>query len=180
MKKAPANLFGDRPAKKSETEPKNSHLKDKVMVGRRSGGNAGSGIWVGVHEINAMSKAAKTKPKSGARLRQEELMRLGADGPKRGATPLKIGRAMDRKKKELEQKRRMRDRDVGMATEKKVKDYWDNKLEKSEYLQKIKGNRSGLSKGNRINTDALVGKYRDGVLSLSKEDIEAVRSKRKK
>lgn len=149
------------------------------MDSKRSGGNSGSGIWVGVHEINDMVKTAKTRPKSAARLRQEELMSLGADGPKKGATPIKLGRAMDKKKRELSAKLRARDRDTGMTVEKKVKDYWDAKLEKSEYLQKIKGNRSGLSRGNRINTDALVGRFRDGVLSLSKEDIEAVRSKRK-
>lgn len=106
-------------------------------------------------------------------------MSLGAEGPKKGATPLKLGRAMDKKKRELAVKLRARDRDTGMTVEKQVKDYWDAKLEKSDYLQKIKGNRSGLSRGNRVNTDALVGRYRDGVLSLSKDDIEAVRSKRR-
>lgn len=172
-------MFGDRSAKKSGADEVSDPRKGKVMDRKRSGGNSGSGIWIGVHEINEMTKAAKTRPKSAARLRQEELMTLGADGPKRGARPIKIGRAMEKKKRELAQKLRARDRDTGMAQEKQVKDYWDTKLEKSEYLQKIKGNRSGLSRGNRINQDALMGRFRDGVLSISKEDIEAVRAKRK-
>lgn len=93
---------------------------------------------------------------------------------------MKIGRAMSLKHKELSKKLRLRDRDVGMAAEKKVEDYWDATLDKDEYLRKIKGNRSGLTRGNRINTDALVGRYQDGVLNLSKTDIEGIRSKRKK
>lgn len=144
------------------------------------GGRAKEGIWVGVHEINDLAKASTVRPRSVARLHQEELRSLGADGPKKGATPPKIGRGMYIKKKQLAQKLRARDRDVGNQVEKKVEDYWDNKLEKDEYLRKIKGNRSGLSRGNKINTDALVGKFRDGVLTISKEDIEAVRANRKK
>jgi hypothetical protein len=127
-----------------------------------------------------MSKASTVRPRSIARLHQEELQSLGAKGPKKGATPLKIGRAMDLKKKQLGQKLKLRDRDLGMETEKKVEDYWDRKLSKNDYLRKIKGNRSGLSHGNRINTDALTGKFRDGVLTISKEEIEAIRAKRKR
>lgn len=173
-------MFGEDKSTKKKSEGSKVPLKGVKDKEREKAEKDRTSLWFGVHEINEMAKTAKTRARSMPRLRQEELKALGGDGPKKGATPLKIGRAMAIKKRELNQKLRMRDRDTGMLVEKKVRELHGSQLSKDDYLRKLKGNRSGLGKGNRINTDALVGKYQDGVLKISKSDIDAVRAHRKR
>ena len=180
MQKAPANLFGEDKSQKRRSEGSDRPSKPRKDAAQEKSEKESKALWFSVHEINDMAKSAKVRARSMPRLRQEELKALGAEGPKKGATPMKIGRAMSIKKRELNQKLRLRDRDVGMLTAKKKTEHPGSKLDKDDYLRKLKGNRSGLSKGNRIHTDALVGKFQGGVLKISQSDIDSVRANRKR
>lgn len=141
-------------------------------------------IRVGKNEINAMAMSELNKKKSVAYQHQMDLKNLGAKGPKQGALPMKLGLQRNEARRARERRQREELRESGMLVEnpkakreQKIRERL-GKLDRDDKLRMLKGNRSGLLHGNRINTDAKIGHYRDGVLTISQKDIDAMKAKR--
>lgn len=129
--------------------------------------------------------SALNKGKSAAYLHQQELKNLGAEGPKAGAMPMKLALRLAHQRRVRATHEREMQRETGMLVDNRKEKLQQDlkrrfgKLDRDDYLRSLKGNRSGLTRGNRIDQDALIGSYKDGVLKISGKDIMEMRSKRR-